>query len=251
MEIEYKLRPKGIYELSKKRVDDALAKGLKKLKYKLLEEKDLTMKSSYLDDKQLNLIKGKNVFRIRQEGNELVLTGKFGGSEENGLFKRHEVDFVKTSNSKDSRLKDFFLLTNEVGDFKLNKDEFVCFLHERTEKTQELTEQEFEKIEEAFRACSNLSLGCVVRMEFKRHIWLLDVWNEETNKRVVVELALDIGQSVNCYQDYVPIYEMEIEYKLGNENVMDELVEQLMQCLQLEPEHSSKLVRGLGQHLLF
>ncbi len=76
--------------------------------------------------------------------------------------------------------------------------------------------------------------------DFERQIWLLD-WQGDTAGEV--EVALDLGQVIAAGKQ-LPICELELELKSGDESILQEIADVLSETLELTPSDISKAQRG-------
>lgn len=166
----------------------------------------IPMEAEYFDTPDRALLKKGIAFRVRQEGAHMVATLKWGGSAENGLHIRGELNVP-------------------VDEAFAQKPCMEIF-------------RGSENYEEICQAVGDWPLEPVMRMSFLRQQLRVD-----TGKSICV-VSYDEGE-IQTICGSAPISELEIELYSGEQKDMLALGEELAQKYNLQAGNKSKYQRGL------
>ena len=193
-------------------VEDQFARD-RILQDKYLEEtaqkdskEEIRMNATYFDTEDLDLCKNKMALRVRFENGKPVVTLKWGGSSQNGLHVRGELNV---------HVSETFIESPDIDVFK-----------------------ESEIYEEIKNASCGKKLMPLMQVECLRKQMMVD-----TGKSISV-VSLDVGKVITPKGDS-DISELEIELYSGDQSDMIELGKRLATKYNLKESNVSKFQRGL------
>jgi triphosphatase len=174
-----------------------------------LHGRKITLTNVYFDTPERALAKAKSALRLRGTPDQWLQTYKTAGASSDGLHNRHEWELPVAGEAL------------EIGALLDACDD--------------------ETARHALRV-SAPDLAALFRTDFTRVIW--DVEHEGAT----IEAALDLGEvtaDVDGEHRSLPISELELELKSGNEEALNTLAAQMRGAfLYLQPEDASKARRG-------
>lgn len=175
-------------------------------KYEIPEGKDtLKMKAIYFDDASRTLASHGIGYRIRKENEQYVATIKWGSEKEENGLSKR-FEYNLQVDSEEPTLEAF---KESIADKKINE------------------------------LLQSIELVPMFITEFTREVLLIEYKNS------VIELAFDFGKIIGKSNSTLPICELELELKSGEEEALKELGERACLYFSLTPLNDSKLKRGL------
>ncbi len=225
MEIELK------YSFTTNIDTDEIFSDLQIKRYSVGELKIKKMNALYLDSDDLVLTNKKIALRIRQEGDRLVKTLKWGGMVKDGMHKRHEINVPITNIPNDYCLENLvegFEISNRFENYSQHAQSEEILLADGITESHEIIEK--------IKMLKRISPQIVMRFT-RKEIRL-------KTKQSTSVLSIDNGVIIGNGKE-IPIKELEIELETGKEGNIIEIGKKLCEKYGLKPEKQSKLERGL------
>ncbi len=191
----------------------------------------------YYDTPELTLQSARSALRLRLAGDRWLQTFKSGGGASAGLHRRHEWEMPVAGETLDTAA----LLTAIERDLEAAAG--TSARPEDSGKDRERTA--LREALEALRAAAP-QIGPLFHTDFTRTLWNLD----DDGSRI--EAALDEGEvsaGEGVRRQSMPILEIELELKQGDEAALHRLAKRLGQRIPgLGPDDVSKAERGYRLH---
>lgn len=183
----------------------------------------------YYDTPALDLKQTRSALRVRLSGEQWLQTFKSGGGAQGGLHRRHEWEMAIAGDAleADALLR---AIEGDLAAAPVSNDEAA--VAERDSLNAALV-----TLRSAFG-----TLGPLFRTDFTRTIWTV------TEGEAEIEVGLDDGEVVageGQARRTLPILEIELELKRGDEGVLHRLAARLSESIPgLEGDDVSKAQRG-------